>query len=88
MAHLTHTYTRTFDRFLLDGRLPERIIVREVTPDGHATRLYAVVADHGWAERILAGDCYLQDANDLAYAVGELLDIQISEAADSQERTG
>jgi hypothetical protein len=77
---MRHTYTRTFDRFLLDGGLPERIVVRDVTPEGHATPLFAVVADHGWAERILAGDCYLKDANDLAYAIGELLDISIEEA--------
>lgn len=78
---LRRTYTLTFDRFLLDGSLPERIVLRDVTPENHATRLYAVLADHGWAERILAGDCYRQDANDLAYAVGELLDIPVDEAA-------
>lgn len=71
------TYTRTFDRFLLDGGLPERMVVREVTPEGHATRLFAVVADHGWAERILAGDCYRRDANDVAVAIGEYLDIPV-----------
>ena len=76
---LTRTHTRTFDRFLLDGSLPDRILVHDVTPDGHATPLFAVVADHGWASRILAGDCYLRDANDLAYAVGELLDIPVEE---------
>lgn len=74
---LTRTHTRTFDRFLLDDSLPVRIVVREVTPEGHATRLFAVVADHGWAERILAGDCYRRDAEDLGFAVGELLDIPV-----------
>jgi hypothetical protein len=78
---LTHTYTRTFDRFLLDGGLPERILVRDVTPEDHATKVFAVVADHGWAERILASGCYQRDANDLAFAVGELLDIPVEEAA-------
>ena len=68
-----------FDRFLLDGGLPEKIVVREVTPDEHATRIFVVVADHGWAERILASGCYQRDANDLAYAVGELLDVPIEE---------
>jgi hypothetical protein len=77
---LTHTYTRTYDRFLLDESLPKRIVVREVTPEGHATHLFAVVADHGWAERILAGDCYRKDANDLAFVVGEFLDVPIEEA--------
>lgn len=76
------TYTRTFDRFLLDDTLPERLFVRDVTPESHATRLFAVVADHGWAERILCGDCYLKDANDIAFAVGELLDIPFEEAAE------
>jgi hypothetical protein len=63
------------DRFLLDGKHPERITVRDVTPDGHATRIYAVVADYGWAETILAGDCYDHTANDLAIAVGTFLDV-------------
>ncbi len=76
----SYTFTRTFDRFLLDGGLPDRIIVREVTPEGHATRIYVVVADHGWAERIVASGCYMRDANDIAYAIGELLDIPIEEA--------
>lgn len=79
---MTHTYTRTFDRFLLDGSLPEKLVVREVTPEGNATRLYAVVADYGWAERILCGDCYLRDANDLAWAVGDVLDIPVEEATE------
>lgn len=81
---LTRTYTRTHDRFLLDNSLPERILVHEVTPEGHATRLFAVVADHGWATRILAGDCYQRDANDIAYSIGELLDIPVEE--DTSER--
>jgi hypothetical protein len=67
-------------RFLLDGKPPKRIVVREVTPEGHATRIFAVVADHGWAERILASDCYQRDANDLAWAIGNVLDISIEEA--------
>lgn len=72
-------HTRTFDRFNLDGTPPERLRVTDVTPEGHATKLYAVIAEHGWAERILAGDCYLRDANDLAWAVGEVLDIPVTE---------
>ncbi len=79
---MSFTYTRTFDRFLLDGEIPDRIVVREVTPEGHATPIYVVVADHGWAERILASGCYLRDANDLAFAVGEMLDIPIEEASE------
>ena len=62
-------------RFELNGSLPEQILVREITPVGHATRIFAVVADYGWAETILAGDCYDHTANDLAYAVGELIQI-------------
>lgn len=76
---LTRTHTRTFNRFLLDGSLPERIIVRDITPEDHATRICAVVADYGWAETILAGDCYDHTANDLAWAVGEALDIPVEE---------
>lgn len=77
MRELTRTHTRTFNRFLLRGTLPERIVVGDVTPEGHATRLFAVVADHGWAERLLAGDCYERDALDLALTVGEYLDVPV-----------
>lgn len=73
------SYTRTTDRFLLDGDVPERIVVREITPDEHATRIFAVVAEYGWAEVILAGDCYQNIANDLAVAVGEFLDVPVVE---------
>lgn len=68
-------------RFLLDGKPPEQIVVRDVTPPLHATRLFAVVADHGWAERILASDCYEHDATDLAFAVGAFLSIPVEESA-------
>lgn len=81
------TYTRTFDRFLLDSALPERIVVREITPEGHATRIFAVVADYGWAETILAGDCYDHTANDLAWAVGEALDIPVEESETSNQNS-
>jgi len=36
--------------------------IRDVTPEGHATHLFAVIQDLGWCERILCGDCYQADA--------------------------
>lgn len=65
--------------FTLNGSLPQRIVVGEVTPEGHATRLFAVVADHGWAERILASNCYAHDARDIAAAVGKFLDVPVED---------
>jgi hypothetical protein len=51
--------------------LPDNIQVRDVTPEDHATQIFAVVLDYGWAERIIAGDCYLQDALTIARALHE-----------------
>lgn len=69
-------------RFDLDGSKLERIFVLEITPEDHATRIFAVVADYGWAETILASDCYHHTANDLAWAVGTALDIPFEEASE------
>jgi len=64
-------------RFTLNESLPEKIIVRNVTPEDHATPLYTVILDHGWAERIICDHCYLRDANDIAFAISTLLEIPI-----------
>jgi hypothetical protein len=75
-----HTYTRTFNRFLLKGDLPSRLRVRDTAPPESATRLFSVVADYGWAERLLCCDCYRDDANDIAATIGECLDIPVTPA--------
>ena len=62
-------------RFELNDTLPEYIRVVDVTPEGHATRIYAVVAQYSWAERILASGCFLHDADDIALTIGEYLEV-------------
>jgi len=57
--------------FELDGTQPKRLCVRCASPPEHATQTYSVVADYGWAERILCSDAYLRDANDIAETIAE-----------------
>jgi len=66
------------ERFGLDGSKPTRIEVRNLTPPGHATQQYGVIAVYSWAERILASGCYLRDANDIAATVAEHLSVNVS----------
>lgn len=55
----------------MDGGLPEDVrVVEEVTSS--ATKTFMVVADYGWAERILCGGCYERDANAIRAAVLEV----------------
>lgn len=63
--------------FELDGTLPRRLCVRCTSPADHVTRTYSIVADHGWAERILCSDSYLRDANDIAKVIGSWLQIPV-----------
>lgn len=69
------THTKTYDRFLLDGTVPTSLSVSAIISEGQATQKFAVVADYGWAEKILCGDCYEQDANDIARTIAEFFDI-------------
>lgn len=63
------------DRFLLNKTQPQSIFINETTPEGNATKLYTVVADYGWAEILIATDCYYHIANDIAWAIGTVLKI-------------
>lgn len=72
------TDTKTFDSFVLNGTLPERLAVRDTSPPEDATRMYSVVADYGWAERLLCSESYLRDANDIATILGEHLHIPVA----------
>lgn len=74
---LQGTYTRTFDDFVLNDSLPERLVVRDTAPPESATRFYSVIADYGWAESILCSESYLPHANSIARIVGEHLDIPV-----------
>jgi hypothetical protein len=78
MMALTDTHTKTFSDFVLNDSLPERLVVRDTAPPKNATRTYSVVADYGWAERILCSDSYRNDANSIARIIGEYMDIPVS----------
>lgn len=54
-----------------NGVLPNVSVV-DVTPDDHATSVYAVIADYGWAERILCTGCYRNDAHAIAASLEEV----------------
>lgn len=64
--------------FKLNGTTPENLFVTQTSPPEHATKLYSVIASYGWAEKILCSECYVQDANDIATAIGEKLGIRVS----------
>lgn len=49
--------------------LPNTRIVEE--EDHGVTPTFMVVADYGWAERILCGGCYIQDALAICQAIQE-----------------
>lgn len=61
------------DLLELDGKTPQRLRVVDLTPEGHATRLFGVVADYGWAERILFSDAYETDARQIASVLAAAL---------------
>lgn len=65
--------------FVLNGTLPKQIIVRGTTPENHTPRLFSVILDYDWVEKIICSDCYLTDANDIAYIIGEFLFIPYTE---------
>lgn len=67
--------------FELGGTQPKRLCVRCTSPPGHATQTFSVVANYGWAERILCSDAYLRDANDIAETIAESLLISVDLAS-------
>lgn len=63
---------RAKDYLEWNGVYPDVRVV-EMTPEGHATKVFSVVADYGWAERILCSGSYWQDAEAIAKAIQEAL---------------
>jgi hypothetical protein len=53
-----------------NGVLPDVRVVAQDEPE-KATTFYMVVADYGWAERILCTGSYQQDAEAIAEAIRE-----------------
>ena len=68
--------------FELNGTQPQRLCVRCTSPPDHATRTYSIIADYGWAERILCSESYLPDANDIAECLGDglLIPVELAKA--------
>jgi len=61
--------------FELNRTVPQAFVVRDITPGNHATRIFCVVADYGWAETIIASGCYHHHANDIARTLGAHLGV-------------
>lgn len=70
--------TRKSDHFVFHGSPPEQIIVRDTATPESKTRTYSVIADYGWAERILCSGAYRADANSIATLIGEHVDIPVT----------
>jgi hypothetical protein len=64
--------------FVLSETVPVRLVVRDTAPPESATRTYSVVADYGWAERILCSDSYIGDANGIARVLAHSMDVPAS----------
>jgi hypothetical protein len=62
-----------------EGKAPEKFIVCDFTPEGHATPLFGVVADYGWCERILFSNAYEQEARDVARCLGVYLGVPVED---------
>lgn len=65
----------------------EELRIVDLTPEGWATPQYGIVADYGWAERILCERCYLDDARELAEALAEKAgDVPVIDRSDLEPR--
>lgn len=53
-----------------NGVFPDVRVVEEA--EHGATATFLIVADYGWAERILCGGCYRDDAEALCAAIREV----------------
>jgi hypothetical protein len=60
----------------IDGSDPVAIRVVDVTPEGHATSLFAVVIDFGWCETV-SGSGYEKETNAFALALGAILEVPV-----------
>jgi hypothetical protein len=52
--------------FVLNDSTPARLVVRQTSRPDSARPTYSVVADYGWAERILCAGSNVHDANSIA----------------------
>jgi len=78
---MTCTHTKTFSHFVLNDSLPKALMVHDTAEPESKTRLFSVVADYGWAQKILSSESYKADANSIATIIGEYLDIPVKLAS-------
>lgn len=64
-----------FTAFQLKGDYPDAIHVRRISPPECKTAVYSVIAIHHWAERIICGGCYFDDACGIAELIGNEIGI-------------
>lgn len=66
-----------------NDKLPEKVSVVKTSDDESATDTFSVVADYGWAERILCSGSYQQDAEAIKLAIEEACSTRLKEAEDA-----
>ncbi len=63
--------------FMFDAKSPVKALyVRETCSPEAITKLFSVVADYEWCERILCSDCYMDDANSIATILANDLNVE------------
>lgn len=67
------TLREALSGFVFHKELPTAWRVAEFTPEGHATPLFGIVAEYGWAERILFSNAYEKDALAIADLIRTVL---------------
>jgi hypothetical protein len=74
---------------LLNGETAKRLLIRESTPAGHATKRYSIILDQGWCERGIASGMYDHDAKGIAHALAHTLNCGVVEPVEwEQEADG
>ncbi len=63
--------------FELNNSFPVKLMVHCTSEPQYATKTYSVVADYGWAQKLLCSDSYLEDANQIASILAEKLNIPV-----------
>jgi len=68
------------NHFILNNSAPKKLVVHCTSPMDSATKFYSVVADYGWAQKILCSGSYLDDANSIATLLAHALNIPYEKA--------
>lgn len=70
-------HAKTIDRLAINGTAPESFSIVDVTPEGHATSLFAVVMDCGWAITTVTDGCYKRVAEGIAIALAQVCQCEV-----------